>query len=151
MQHADSTVAEFGPFTLSPAMRKLERGGLPIPLGDRALDILIVLVEHASRHAFTIKFAADVSASAAALMAAGQRPITEAALNEPASEPTWKSVPSWFIYGDHDKNIPPEAIAFMAERANAKETVVVNGASHVVMVSHPEAVAKMVERVAAGR
>ncbi len=47
MQHADSTVAEFGPFTLSPAMRKLERGGLPIPLGDRALDILIVLVEHA--------------------------------------------------------------------------------------------------------
>ncbi len=62
-------------------------------------------------------------------MAAGQRPITEAALNEPASEPTWKSVPSWFIYGDHDKNIPPESIAFMAERANARETVVVNGAS----------------------
>ena len=84
-------------------------------------------------------------------MAAGQRPITEAALNEPASEPTWKSVPSWFIYGDHDKNIPPEAIAFMAERANARETVVVNGASHVVMVSHPEAVAKMIERAAAGR
>ena len=84
-------------------------------------------------------------------MAAGQRPITEAALNEPASEPTWKSVPSWFIYGDHDKNIPPESIAFMAERANARETVVVNGASHVVMVSHPEAVAKMIERAAAGR
>ena len=47
MQHAYSAVAEFGPFTLSPAMRKLERGGLPIALGDRALDILIELAEHA--------------------------------------------------------------------------------------------------------
>lgn len=100
---------------------------------------------------FHEQFAADVPASEAAKMAAGQRPVTEAALNEAASEPTWKSVSSWFIYGDEDKNIPPEAIAFMAERAKSRETVVVKGASHVVMVSHPEAVAKLIERAATPR
>jgi pimeloyl-ACP methyl ester carboxylesterase len=32
----------------------------------------------------------------------------------------------------------------MAERANSKKTVVVPGASHVVMVSHPRAVADLI-------
>ncbi len=27
--------------------------------------------------------------------------------------------PSWFVYGDGDKNIPPAAQAFMAERAKS--------------------------------
>jgi hypothetical protein len=27
----------------------------------------------------------------------------------------WKSVPSWHLYGDSDKNIPPAAMKFMAE------------------------------------
>ena len=84
-------------------------------------------------------------------MAAGQRPITEAALNEAASEPTWKSVPSWFIYGDQDKNIPPQIMEFMAKRAQSRKTEVVKGASHVVMISNPKAVAKMIELAAAAR
>jgi predicted ATPase/DNA-binding winged helix-turn-helix (wHTH) protein len=37
----------FGSFRLYPAARRLEREGRPLPLGSRALDILIVLVEHA--------------------------------------------------------------------------------------------------------
>ena len=63
------------------------------------------------------------------LMAATQRPVTEAALNETSSNAAWKSVPTWFIYGDKDKNIPPQVQAFMAERANSKKTVIVKGAS----------------------
>jgi pimeloyl-ACP methyl ester carboxylesterase len=39
----------------------------------------------------------------------------------------------------------------MARRAAARETVEVNGASHVVMQSHPAAVAGMIERAAAQR
>lgn len=39
--------ASFGPFTLSPSERLLERDGLPVRLGGRALDILIALVESA--------------------------------------------------------------------------------------------------------
>jgi pimeloyl-ACP methyl ester carboxylesterase len=100
---------------------------------------------------FHDQFAADLRASDAAAMAAGQRPITEAALNEAASEPTWKSVPSWFIYGDQDKNIPPQIMEFMAKRAQSRKTEVVKGASHVVMISNPKAVAKMIELAAAAR
>jgi pimeloyl-ACP methyl ester carboxylesterase len=94
---------------------------------------------------FHDQFAADVSDAEARLMAATQRPITEAALNEAQTGAAWKNIPSWFIYGDEDKNIPPEASAFMAARAHARETVVVKGASHVVMVSNPETVAKLIE------
>jgi hypothetical protein len=36
----------------------------------------------------------------------------------------------------------------MADRAHPRETVVVKGASHVVMISHPEAVAKVIEDAA---
>jgi pimeloyl-ACP methyl ester carboxylesterase len=82
-------------------------------------------------------------------MASTQRPITEAALNEASSSPAWQSIPSWFIYGERDLNIPAAAQAFMAERASSKETIVVNGASHVVMVSHPDAVAEIIEHAAA--
>jgi len=89
-----------------------------------------------------------VSEAEARLMAAGQRPITVAALNEAAKDPAWKTIPSWFVYGDKDKNIPPQAMAFMAERAHSKQTVVVKGASHVVMVSNPKVVANLIEKAA---
>jgi pimeloyl-ACP methyl ester carboxylesterase len=94
------------------------------------------------------QFAAEVSASDAQLMASTQRPITEAALNEASGEPAWKSTPSWFIYGDRDLNIPPAALSFMANRAGSKETVAVDGTSHVVMIFHPDAVVDVIEHAA---
>jgi predicted ATPase/DNA-binding winged helix-turn-helix (wHTH) protein len=47
MNGADSASVAFGPFCLSPGTRVLENNGVPVALGDRALDILIVLVERA--------------------------------------------------------------------------------------------------------
>jgi len=44
---ASGASASFGPFRLFPAERKVERDGVSFPLGNRALDLLIVLVEHA--------------------------------------------------------------------------------------------------------
>jgi hypothetical protein len=41
-------VISFGPFRLYTAQRLIEREGVPLHLGGRALDILIVLVEQAS-------------------------------------------------------------------------------------------------------
>ncbi|RAS00004.1 alpha/beta fold hydrolase [Ensifer adhaerens] len=97
---------------------------------------------------FHDQFAHDVSIEDAALMAAGQRPITEAALTEKSGSPAWKTLPSYFIYGDGDKNIPAKALGFMAERAASKHIVVIEGASHVVMVSQPQAVADVIEEAA---
>jgi len=44
---ASGASASFGSFRLFPAERKVERDGVPFPLSNRALDLLIVLVEHA--------------------------------------------------------------------------------------------------------
>ncbi|MFC4764729.1 alpha/beta fold hydrolase [Dyella koreensis] len=117
----------------------------PVPLSDGGKDLYIL------QDKFPAQFAADVPAAQAALMAATQRPITEVALNEKSGKAAWQTIPSWHIYGAADKNIPPEAMAFMAKRANAKDVKVVKGASHVVMVSHAEEVAHLIEEAAAAK
>jgi pimeloyl-ACP methyl ester carboxylesterase len=114
-----------------------------VALADGGKDLYIVPDK------FHAQFAADVPAGAAHLMAATQRPIAAAALDEPAAAPAWKTVPAWFVYGDRDKNIPPALQAFMAQRASAVKTVVVKGASHVVMTSQPDVVAKLISEAAA--
>lgn len=114
----------------------------PVKLAGGGVDLYI------DQTKFRDQFAHDVPAEATALMAAGQRPIAEAALTEKSGEPAWKSLPSYFVYGDGDKNIPAKALAYMAERAQSKRTVVVEGASHVVMVSQPNAVAELIEEAA---
>ncbi len=43
----DSESITFGPFRLFPTARLLEKNGRPLALGNRALDLLTVLVEHA--------------------------------------------------------------------------------------------------------
>jgi pimeloyl-ACP methyl ester carboxylesterase len=117
----------------------------PVVLPDGANDLYI------QRDKFRSQFAADIDAGEAALMAATQRPITVAALNEKAGAPAWKNIPSWFIFGGADKNIPPVAMSFMAQRANARQTVEIKAASHVVMVSHPDKVAQLIDAAASAK
>ncbi|WP_051969763.1 alpha/beta fold hydrolase [Kitasatospora azatica] len=95
---------------------------------------------------FRAQFAADVPAGQAALAAATQRPIAQAALTEKATAAAWQTVPSWDIITTQDLNIPPAAQRFMAERAHAHTTEV--AASHSVAVSHPDLVAGVIEKAA---
>lgn len=92
---------------------------------------------------FHQQFAADVPPEVAALMAATQRPVTLAALSEglTADVPAWKTIPSWFVFGEQDLNIPVALERFMAERAAARGTREVAGASHALAVSAPDPVA----------
>lgn len=116
-----------------------------VPLADGNKNLYIV------QGKFPAQFAADVAPGQAYLMSVGQRPIAQAALTEPSPQPAWKRIPSFFVYGDRDRNIPPAALGFMAARAHSRQTVVVKGASHVVMVSHPVEVARLIERAASTR
>ncbi|MFD6142319.1 alpha/beta fold hydrolase [Promicromonospora sp. NPDC060271] len=95
---------------------------------------------------FGEQFAADVDDDLATLMAATQRPVTEAALTEglPTATPAWRTIPSWFVFGDADRNIPAELIRFMAERAGARTATEIPGASHALSVSHPVPVAETI-------
>lgn len=116
---------------------------VPIPDGGEDLYVL--------SSKFHQQFAGDVSDATAAVMAATQRPVTKAALSEPTTMATWKTIPNYAIYGTADKNIPPAAMKFMAERSHAKKTVVVPGASHSIMVSHPAEVDALIEDAANAR
>lgn len=120
--------------TLGPALAP------PVSLSDGGKDLYI------KQDRLPDQFAADVPLEKARLMAVSQRPVTDAALHDKLQgQPAWKSVPAWFIYGSLDKNIVPKAQDFMAKRAHSRETVAVRGGSHVVMISHPDAVTKMIE------
>jgi pimeloyl-ACP methyl ester carboxylesterase len=83
----------------------------PVPLSDGSTDLYIRQEEYHQQ------FAHDVPAEQTALMAATQRPVRDVALNEASGPPAWKSIPSWFVFGELDKNIPVAAHRFMAERA----------------------------------
>ncbi|MER6509610.1 alpha/beta hydrolase [Nonomuraea sp. NPDC001636] len=91
---------------------------------------------------FHHQFCADLDTEEAALMAATQRPVTERALSDglAVDEAPWRTVPSWFVHGDEDLNIPAAAVRFMAERADSRGTREVAGASHALAASQPDAV-----------
>jgi pimeloyl-ACP methyl ester carboxylesterase len=115
---------------------------LPVPLADGSNDLYI------EQDKYHQQFAADLPAEEAAQMAATQRPIPDGAFTEVSGEASWKTIPSWFIFGELDKNIPAAVHHFMAERAKAKDIVEVEGASHVVGISHPTEVADMIVEAA---
>ncbi|CAM5321904.1 MULTISPECIES: alpha/beta fold hydrolase [Streptomyces] len=108
--------------------------------GSTATDLYI------RQDKFRHQFAADVPARQAALMAAEQRPIAQAALEEKATSAAWKTKPSWDIVTTQDLNIPAAVQRFMAKRAHAHITEV--AASHSVAVSHPHLVADVIEKAA---
>lgn len=136
---AAQLTGKFPGSTLAPTLAP------PVPLEAGGTDLYI------QQDKFPAQFAADVPRAEARLMAAGQRPITAAALNEASADGAWRTIPAWFVYGDADRNIPPAALAFMARRTQARQTIVLKGGSHVVMVSHPATVAALIETAAAAK
>ncbi|WP_020108174.1 alpha/beta fold hydrolase [Nocardia sp. 348MFTsu5.1] len=112
----------------------------PYDLGDGTNDLIV------DRSLYPQQFAADVPLDQAAIAAATQRPIRDYALNEPlpTTTPGWKTLPSWFVFGDADKNIPAEAMQYMADRAGSQSTRVIPDASHSSMVSNPGVVAELI-------
>ncbi|MFZ3561420.1 alpha/beta fold hydrolase [Streptomyces sp. BH055] len=108
----------------------------PVPGGKPGTDGYIDAAK------FRAVFAADLPASQTRLMAATQRPGSVQGLSGASGAPAWKNIPSWYLIPTEDKVIPPAAQRFMAERAGSKVTEI--RSSHVVMISHPEAVARMI-------
>ncbi len=91
-------------------------------------------------------FAADVAPEVAELMAATQRPIAAAALEDAATKAAWKTIPSWTLVTTQDLAIPAASMRFMADRAGS--TTVEIDASHAVTVSQPGAVADLIDTAA---
>jgi pimeloyl-ACP methyl ester carboxylesterase len=118
----------------------------PVPRRDGTTDLYIE-----PRH-FHDQFCADLPADAAASLAATQRPVTREALVEPSSDRRlWADVPSWFVFGEEDRIIPAALQHHMAARAHAQRTTAVEGASHALAVSRPDAAVHPILEAAALR
>jgi pimeloyl-ACP methyl ester carboxylesterase len=91
-------------------------------------------------------FANGLPAQDSARLAATQRPLTTAAINEQSGVPAWKTIPSWALVGLDDHVIPPDGQLAMARNAGAKITQI--HAPHLSMLSDPAAVTKVIEQAA---
>jgi pimeloyl-ACP methyl ester carboxylesterase len=92
--------------------------------------------------------AADLPADQAAVLAATQRPVADAAFTDVMGTPAWKDLPSWAVVATGDKAAGTDLTRSMAERAGA--TITERDGSHLIMISQPRAVAEVIlEAVAA--
>ncbi|MFJ9563947.1 alpha/beta fold hydrolase [Streptomyces fuscichromogenes] len=91
-------------------------------------------------------FAQDLSVAQQNLITAAQRPLAASAVTEPSGEPAWKTIPSWALIGRQDDIIPAAAQEATAKVAHT--TVKEINSSHLSLVSHPGAVADLVNTAA---
>jgi pimeloyl-ACP methyl ester carboxylesterase len=113
-----------------------------VALPDGGNDVYI------SQSRYHAQFAADSPASVAAVMASTQRPIVESAFGEIAGEAAWMTVPSWFLFGSEDLNIPVAVHRWMAERAGSRRTVELAGGSHTVGIPRASDVVALIREAA---
>jgi len=111
----------------------------PAPLPDGGTEFTI------DPRGFHQAFCADLPDAQAAFMAIAQRPISGVAFGEKAQAPAWRTRPSWAVLPTADGAIHPDVHRFSYDRMGATVTVV-EGASHVVMLSRPAVVADVVRQ-----
>ena len=87
-------------------------------------------------------FAADLPPHQAAVLAATQRPVAEAAFTDVSGAPAWKRLPSWAVVATGDRAAGTDVVRSMAQRAGAQ--IVELEGSHVIMISRPDAVADVI-------
>jgi pimeloyl-ACP methyl ester carboxylesterase len=95
-----------------------------------------------SEDAFLRDFAADLPEARAKALYAVQWPFQKELLAGKTTHAAWRSKPSWYAVSTEDRVINPDLERFMAKRMDAK-TIEVK-ASHVSLISHPEAIANLI-------
>lgn len=92
-------------------------------------------------------FAQHASPEDRAVLAAVQRPISQACITVPVGRPAWLDLPSWYLVAEHDRMINPETQRFMAGRMKA--TTRTHAVDHTPSVSAPLSVIEIIREAAA--
>jgi pimeloyl-ACP methyl ester carboxylesterase len=95
---------------------------------------------------FHAVFGADLPKSQAAVLGVSQRPIGAPAFTDTATAAAWRTIPSWAVVARQDRTIAPDLERFEAKRAGSHTVEV--AASHVVMISQPDAVTRVITQAA---
>jgi pimeloyl-ACP methyl ester carboxylesterase len=75
-------------------------------------------------------------------MFASQEPIFGGSFETPVADAAWRTKPTYGIVATEDKSINPEIERNMYKRSNTRTTEIKG--SHVIFMSHPDAVAKVI-------
>jgi len=118
--------------------------GAPVPPILPPVDGFLLL----DKAKFPASFAGDVSTEKAEFVAESRVAWGVNAVGGTISEAAWKAKPSWYLLTTEDRMLPPDAQRLMSKRAGA--TVVEVKSSHAVYLSHPQAVAHIIEEAARG-
>ncbi|HZE97766.1 MAG TPA: alpha/beta hydrolase [Planctomycetota bacterium] len=101
-----------------------------------------------SDEAVETDLAQDCTKDEKALFIAVQRQTSGSVFGAKATAAAWKSKPNWYIVANNDRMIAPEQEKDMANKINARTTVLQS--SHVPMLSKPQEVAKVIEDAVEG-
>lgn len=91
---------------------------------------------------FSTAFSQNACPERAALLAATQRPIALACIQEKAPRPNWKAKRSWYLVAQEDRMINPATQIFMAERMGVR--IRSEKVDHTPLVSAPERVIEVI-------
>jgi pimeloyl-ACP methyl ester carboxylesterase len=97
---------------------------------------------------FATAFAQHASSQRAALLAATQRPIAVACIQQKTPRPAWKVKPSWYLVAEEDRMINPSTQLFMAQRMGAQ--IRSEKVDHTPLVTAPELVIEIILAGVAG-
>jgi pimeloyl-ACP methyl ester carboxylesterase len=86
------------------------------------------------------------SAEQNAILAATQRPIALACIQEPAPVPAWKNKPSWYLLAEEDRMINAKTQRFMADRVGARMRA--ECVDHTPMLTAPGIVVDLISQAA---
>jgi len=95
---------------------------------------------------FPAGVAADVPLAEAQYLARAQMPVAAAAFDAPVKVAAWHNKPSYGVIATDDRELSPALAHWMYERSGTKVTEV--RGSHLVYVSQPRAVARVIEAAA---
>jgi pimeloyl-ACP methyl ester carboxylesterase len=121
----------------------------PPPLGLTKLKPLSDGFLLLSSEGIETAFAQDLSNEEKALLVAVQPQTAGSIFEAKPTAAAWHNKPSWYIVASNDNMIAPEQEKSMAKQINATTTILPS--SHVVMLSHPKEVAKVIEDAAVGK
>jgi pimeloyl-ACP methyl ester carboxylesterase len=95
---------------------------------------------------FAVEVAADLPPAQAKYMAHAQMPVAAAAFDAPVTVAAWRDKPSYGIVATADRELNPMLARWMYKRSGARVTEIKG--SHLVYISQPSAVARVIETAA---
>jgi pimeloyl-ACP methyl ester carboxylesterase len=95
-----------------------------------------------SEKAFLHDFAGDLPPKEAHVLYAAQQPFKRSLTTEKTTNAAWRTKPTFYAVSTQDRTINPDLERFMAKRMGAK-TIEIE-ASHLALISHPDAVTKLI-------